>query len=76
MQHLYKLTWLKLCWITVYNVHLYSIQIIADADHNIMYVDATVPGSQNDQFVFDQSNLRIAIDGGHLRDYQILADSG
>ena len=42
----------------------------------ILSVDATIPGSQNDQFVYDQSQLKLVSELGFLRDYVIIADSG
>lgn len=60
-----------------FNIGLFLLtQIVTDSNQEILYIDPTVPGSQNDQFVYDQSNLRVAVDGGHLGNYFIMADSG
>lgn len=42
----------------------------------ILYVDATMPGSQNDQYVYSQSAAYMMAEQGHMHHYALLGDSG
>ena len=56
--------------------HHILIQAVCDAYLRFTYIDAHWPGAQNDSYIFKRSTLAERCEGGHMRGYWLLGDSG
>lgn len=55
---------------------LFFVKLVADANYNIMHVDARWPGSASDAYIFNCSEVREFGDRGLLNGHFIVADAG